>query len=95
MQGIQQSWPKGAQKVPTDSRHLQLAALEARTHPVLGAVLTHVARPWTTGLGFRMRPRLLAACCGAGGQLGEPGNTNAGQSDWDWGARSLGEALKS
>lgn len=47
---------EGAQTVPTDPWLLQGTALEARTHPVLGALLTPVARPWTTGLGLRMGP---------------------------------------
>lgn len=74
---------EGTHTVPADSGLLQLAALEARTHPVLGAELTPVAKPWTTGPKLRMGPWLPAACCWVGGRLGDPGNTRAGQSVWD------------
>lgn len=75
---------EGAQTSPLTRRPYGGSG-DARTQPVLGAVFTPVARPWTPGLRLGMGPWLPAVCCGAGGRPGDPGNTRAGQSDQDAG----------
>ena len=77
----------GHAEIPAGSWLLQLAALEARTHSVQGAI-PHGARPLdhrtTTQDGVRSQlagilgPWLPTACCRAGGRPGDPGNTGAG-----------------
>ena len=80
----------GHAEIPAGSWFLQLATLEASTHPVRGAI-PYGARPLnhrtTTQDGLRSQlagilgPWLPTACCGAGGRPGDPGNTGAGWND--------------
>ena len=82
----------GHAEIPAGSWLLQLAALEASTHPVRGAI-PYGARPLdhrtTTQDGLRSQlagilgPWLPTACCRAGGRPGDPGNTEQdGMMGW-------------